>query len=77
MVIVYGTIDQDIEKSNQNLYECSSMNIQQNWIFLRCLKIFWKVDIQIETVFVMWWAWIISDALSGFKIFSKNLKFRE
>ena len=53
------------------------MNIQQNRIFLRCLKIFWKVDIQIETVFVMEWAGIISDALSGFKILSKNLKFRE
>ena len=76
IVIVYGTIDQDIEKSNQNLYECSTMNIQHNRIFLRCLKIFWKVDIQIKTVFVMWWVGIISDALSGFKILSKNLRIR-
>ena len=55
-------------KSNQNLYECSTMYIEQNRIFLRWLKVFWKVDIQIETVFVMWWVWIISDALTGFTI---------
>ena len=61
--------------SNRNLNECTAVNIKQNRIIFWRLEVLWKINVQVKTIFVMWWVCIIPNTLKSASIFYSKFYF--